>query len=183
MLSLRQIVVLILVCFCCSCASRVPFKVKAPSARFKVKAPSIPFKVKASSALSKVKEWFTPELHPPKFTKKQWELVLADVVLAVADYFATFRNLRRDGRRKLVYYDPETGTAVWYTERWEEMNPLMGKHPSREKFICISAGAHLLGYILARHFPRIREPILGVAIGIDGASIVINLRNYKKYAK
>ena len=77
--------------------------------------------------------------HPRKWTKGEKALLCVSVVAAGADYYTTERFLDRG---------------------YEELNPVLGKHPSDTKLTLVGWGCYaaLIGFL--HLYPELRRPVL-----------------------
>jgi len=55
-----------------------------------------------------------------------------------------------------------------------EMNPLIGKHPSDERFVFFMVGSETLTIILAHIFPKHRKEILSGKLVINSMCVINN---------
>ena len=57
----------------------------------------------------------------------------------------------------------------------DEMNPIIGKHPSDERFIGFMVGSEALTILLAHIFPEHRKAILGGKLTANSICVINNL--------
>ena len=86
-------------------------------------------------------------------------LLVASVVMSVADMTTTIEGLNNGGY---------------------ELNPIIGKHPSDERFISFMVGSEVLTIILAHYFPEWRKAILSGKTLINAGCVIHNLNEGKK---